>query len=86
MTEKNRLMKQIMEYGFAATETALYLDTHPCDKEALAAMKKYTDKKNELTSVYEKQYGPLTQRSAANGNANMWCWIDAPWPWEGDNN
>ena len=85
MTDKNRLMRQIMEYGFAAEETALYLDTHPNDKDALSAIKKYTDKKNELTAVYEKQYGPLTRRSAADGNAKKWCWINAPWPWEGDN-
>lgn len=86
MTERQKLMKQIMEYGFAVTETAMFLDTHPDNQEAIAAMKKYTEKKNELTSIYEKKYGPIRQNSAALSNEKRWTWIDSPWPWEGANN
>ena len=35
MTEREKLMKQLQMYHFAAIDAGLFLDTHPNDKEAL---------------------------------------------------
>ena len=35
MSEKETLMKQLNEASFALDEAVLFLDTHPCDEEAL---------------------------------------------------
>ena len=35
MNEKCRLMQLIYETGFALDDAALFLDTHPCDPQAI---------------------------------------------------
>ena len=59
MTEREKLLKQLMAYNFAAYEWNLYLDTHPCDKEAIAALKKMNEKAEEIRKEYLLKYEPL---------------------------
>ena len=80
MTEQQQLKKNLCEQHFAAVDVNLYLDTHPHDKKALEAMRKYTQKYNELKKLYEQKYGPLDIFAPINGDC--WQWIDSPWPWE----
>ena len=78
---REELMRKIHEYGFAAFEWNLYLDTHPCDRNALQMHQKMAQAARELTMQYEQQYGPLT--AAANTATDTWDWVNEPWPWEG---
>ena len=57
---KRKLMRDIQIAGLSAIETALYLDTHPYDKEALSALAEYCAQKNAATEKYEAEYGPIT--------------------------
>lgn len=81
MTERQHLLKKLMAERFAAIETSIFLDTHPNDKKALEAMRKYVACYKELRDEYEKKFGPLTAFSDV-GNENTWTWINDPWPWD----
>ena len=48
MNEREMLMRQIMEYSFAAHEWNLYLDTHPDSKMAIEYFKNMSKKAMEL--------------------------------------
>lgn len=74
------LLNRIQATSFAMTDLALYLDTHPADKSALALFRKYVPAWKELVALYEKQVGPLMHASGACENA--WIWVDGAWPWE----
>ncbi len=79
-TLKKRMMRQIKEVDFVLKDLNLYLDTHPCCKEALEMYNAYEQKSKQLTCEYEKMFGPLTP-SALN-STDAWVWIKGPWPWE----
>ena len=48
MTEREKGLKRIMAYTFAAYDWNLYLDTHPTDKDAIMQFHKMVDKVKEL--------------------------------------
>jgi spore coat protein JB len=83
MTNKTReqLMCVITESSFAIDDVKLYLDTHPCDKEALEYYQNYRKIRKEAIKEYRDCYGPISSYDVAE--ANVWTWIDEPWPWEG---
>ena len=68
-----------MSLAFSVNDLALYLDTHPCDRKALALHNEYSMKMQKLTDEYQENYGPLTN---IDSNSNEWNWINNPWPWE----
>lgn len=80
MTERNALMRKIQEFGFAAYEWNLYLDTHPGDADAIAQFKKMSEACKCLTKEYEEKYGPITAEGV--NDDNCWSWIEEPWPWQ----
>lgn len=80
MNEKEKLLRKVQYYCFAALESALFLDTHPDCKEALAYHTKHKKMAQEATKEYEEKYGPITTRSTQNEDS--WQWVNAPWPWE----
>ena len=80
MTEKERLLKNIMEYEFAMNEIVLYLNTRPYDKKALSLHKTISDKLAELMRKYETEYGALTSRNSKS--TDEWSWALEPWPWD----
>ena len=49
-TSKDALLMAVNQAGFAVTEANLYLDTHPCDSQAIAYLKQmsqaYADARN----------------------------------------
>ena len=67
--------------GFAVTEANLYLDTHPCDSQAIAYLKQMSQAYADARNAYEAQYGPLRAENARD--TVYWSWTDDPWPWEG---
>ena len=56
---RERLIRKIQEYGFAAVELNLYLDNFPHHKEALRDYNHIVRELNRLKAEYEKRYGLL---------------------------
>ena len=79
MNEKKNMLKKIHALDFAIHELVLFLDTHPTDAQALAAVREYAEKARVLRERYESCYGSLTGVPCDCGD---WKWIDDPWPWE----
>ena len=77
-TNQQEMLMQIRELRFSVNDLALYLDTHPCDRRAIALHNQYSRELRNLTDEYQIKYGPLTIECPCN----KWRWIDLPWPWE----
>ncbi len=82
--EKNKLLDCIRASHFAMLEAGLFLDTHPCDKEALKQFEVYRLRYKEFVKEYEKEYGPLTL--SGDFGFDGFDWINDPWPWEKEAN
>ena len=57
-TEINRqkmLMSQIRSLAFAVNDLALYLDTHPCDQNALRCHTDYAEQLHDLKNALPKR-------------------------------
>ena len=79
---RRELLRELNEVSFAANEAHLYLDTHPCDEEAMACFQMYSQKRNELMKKYSKMYGPLTVDHVDMSCTEHWNWVCEPWPWQ----
>lgn len=77
MTQKE-LMHHIQVCDFILTETALYLDGHPDDQEALAYYHKHRDMREEYIKQYEEMFGPFT--IAGVTSKEKWTWSTTPMP------
>ena len=82
-SEMNReqLLHWISLTKFACVDSNLYLDTHPCDMEAIAYFKEHVKLYNEALAEYSKTYGPLTIAHAHHCDT-YWEWVNQPWPWQ----
>lgn len=82
-SEMNReqLLRWISLTKFACVDSSLYLDTHPCDVEAIAYFKEHVHLYNEALAEYSKTYGPLTLAHAHHCDT-YWDWVNQPWPWQ----
>lgn len=76
--DREKMLRELMSLDFAVNDFALYLDTHPDDRDALQKHCEYATKYNALKEEYQNKYGPLT----IYFSSNEWDWIDEPWPWE----
>lgn len=79
---RRELLKMVNEVSFMVDDVKLFLDTHPCDENAMACFKEYSDKRNELLKEYSKLYMPLTVDLADMSCTERWNWIHEPWPWQ----
>lgn len=77
---QQRLFRLIMEVSFALEDVVLYLDTHPCDREALEYYEKYKNARKQAMDEYTRMYGPLSSKDV--NSENYWKWVNTPWPWE----
>lgn len=75
------LLKKISEIGFVAIELQLYLDTHPCDSDALNDYNCAVDLLRKYQLQYEEAFGSIMQIGHRGFNGK-WDWIDSPWPWQ----
>ena len=71
---------ELQALGFAVQELALYLDTHPEDKEALELYRSYQDMLHKGMMLYNEKCGPLNHKMPSG--SDRYNWIDDPWPWE----
>ena len=79
-TSRDALLMAVNQPGFAVTEANLYLDTHPCDSQAIAYLKQMSQAYADARNAYEAQYGPL--RAEKPRETVYWSRTYDPWPWE----
>lgn len=77
---RTEALRMVQIYGFAVFDTALFLDTHPMNREALTFLRAMREKYREAVTAFEREFGPLNIGSS--GAENNWDWVDGPWPWE----
>jgi len=82
-TVKCNLMRELQEADFALYDTVLYLNTHPCDKEALAYYQCIRETAEKLACRYNENVAAITHKDVSVCGGR-WEWIDTPWPWEGE--
>ncbi len=75
-TPKNNMLA----VGFAVNELALYLDTHPCDSEALELYRSYQKMYHDMMMEYSQDCTPLSH--AIPVDHKTYTWLSDPWPWE----
>ena len=73
-------MNRINQASFAVDDVKLYLDTHPCDQEALAYFHEMCRARGQALKEYAAAYGPLTADTADASCADRWNWVSEPWP------
>ena len=77
--KERELLREVQMAQFSLVETNLYLDTHPCDTEALEALEYYNEKLANAIEKYEEQCGPLY---ASSDSSAPYEWVKKPFPWE----
>lgn len=80
LSEREKCLKKVQEYGFALYDVSLFLDTHPTDKNALDFFHKMKKAQKEAVDNYVSRYGPLNMYAV--DNERKWTWVDDPWPWD----
>ena len=81
---KKQLLDMISEASLAMVDIALFLDTHPYDKNALEYYNQCVELVASAKKAYEDVYGPLSL--SCNLNFEEWDWNKNDMPWERGNN
>lgn len=71
---------ELQTLSFAIVELALYLDTHPNDRDALELYQAYQKMYHQGMMEYGDKCGPLTHANPTTGD--HYRWAKDPWPWE----
>ena len=79
--QQARSLRNISIISFVVVELTEYLDTHPCDQDALSYFGYYNRMLNQMTAEYAAKYDPLTIASA-EACSKEWKWGLTPLPWE----
>jgi spore coat protein JB len=82
MNNREQLLREICVVDFVLVELTEYLDTHPCDTEAMDYFNHYLLIKNQMMKTFAQKYYPLTKEYAES--SKEWRWGAAPLPWEGE--
>ncbi|MGE5627174.1 MAG: spore coat protein CotJB [Solirubrobacterales bacterium] len=81
---QKELLEQITACNFMKEDLALYLNTHPMDREAISKYNSYVMEGRELKKKYEMNFGMLCENDSPS--PYPWQWINNPWPWEAEAN
>ena len=76
--EKN--LRAVSEWSFLADDLKLYLDTHPDDADALAALKNALAERKAAVAAYEEAHGALTHDDLLA--SKTYDWVEWPFPFE----
>lgn len=76
------MLERLLEIQFVAIELNLYLDTHPCDQDALNDYNCAVELLMKLRAEYEECFGPLFHFGWSPVRGRDWQWLEGPWPWE----
>ena len=71
---KAELLDWINTVSFVCDDTKLFLDTHPCNTEALEFYEEFKNQRMQALQEYAKYYGPLTLDTMCTP-ADKWKWI-----------
>lgn len=86
MAENRPCRKDLLEWinvvSFACDDVKLFLDTHPCNVQALEFFEEYQKQRNKALKEYARYYGPLTIDTVDVSASDRWNWINEPWPWQ----
>lgn len=81
MVCKSAVEKRIAAYKFALYDLGLYLDSHPCDQQAMQLRAQYKERLAQLIEEYEQHYGNYV--STQSDVMDNWKeWVSDPWPWD----
>ncbi len=81
---KLEMLKQISATRFMLVDLALFLNTHPLDREAVVEYNNYVMQWRGLKENYDMNCGMLTQLDSLS--PFPWQWKEEPWPWENEAN
>lgn len=73
--------RHIQSLGFMMDELRLFLDTHPCDVDALKCFEHYQCEYNKQSTALEGVLGPINTTSQPV-SGDSWKWVETPFPWE----
>lgn len=73
------MLRRVQEMEFVAIELNLYLDTHPCDEDAVHDFNCAVELLKKYMKEYEDEFGPLLPMTKSKV---PWQWMEGPWPWE----
>ncbi|MCD8089536.1 MAG: spore coat protein CotJB [Clostridiales bacterium] len=77
--DADKLLKQLTMLDFMAVDLALYLNTHPDDREIIEKYNQAVEEGDRLRCLYEDKIGPIySYRSVSD--KNRFTWINCPWP------
>lgn len=79
--KNDELLMQIMMLDFAVQDSALFIDTHPCDKDAINYFSEATTRLANAKEEYQKLGHVLNNREI---EAYQNDYITGPWPWVGE--
>lgn len=86
MSEQKPCRQELLEWinivSFAVDDVKLFLDTHPCDRDALEYFEEFKRQRVQALKEYAKYYSPLTIDTADACSDERWTWINDPWPWQ----
>lgn len=71
---------ELQTMAFAIQELALYLDTHPDDREALELYRTYQRMYQKGAMEFGEKNGPLNHGMPVDDPT--YTWLKDPWPWE----
>ena len=78
----NEMLLEISKLDFCVNDVCLFLDTHPCDREAMRYYQEACCRLQRLKQAFIQRGGALTNRQCANLNQ----YINEPFPWDGGEN
>lgn len=78
--DKHSLLVYITQVSFSLNDIVLFLDTHPCDPDALAYYQELRKAREEALKEYSMKYGPLLNDQV--DDSCYWEWVKDPWPWQ----
>lgn len=76
------MLKKFLEMQFVAIELNLYLDTHPCDRDAINDFNCAVEILERHKMAYQNEFGPLFNFGFGGQSNEPWQWATGPWPWE----
>jgi spore coat protein JB len=82
---RDELLKQLTILDFMLVDLALFLNTHPHEREAVEEYNAVACEADRVRTAYERLFGPLCSYRSKN-NAPEWIWMNNPWPWSVEGN
>lgn len=76
------MLKKIQEMQFVAIELNLFLDTHPCDSDALNDFNCAVEILERHVMAYQDEFGPFLSFGFGGQSEEPWQWAKGPWPWQ----